>query len=71
MERSLLGNELAGRSPHQALAATSALVRTMLEQTGRNHVARGPDERTLCALEVPRAALAGARRSGAVPGGGA
>ena len=25
----------------------------MLAQTGRNHVAHAPDERTLCALEVP------------------
>ena len=26
----------------------------MLEQTGRSHVARAPDARTLCALEIPR-----------------
>ena len=70
MERSLQGNELAERSPHRALAATSALVRTMLEQTGRNHVARGPDERTLCALEVPARLWRALGEAGPCPGGG-
>ena len=53
MERALREDGLAARSAHPALAATSALVRKMLEQTGRNHVARAPDARTLCALETP------------------
>ena len=54
MERALCEDGLEGRSAHKALAATSALVRKMLEQTGRSHVARAPDARTLCALEIPR-----------------
>ena len=54
MERALGEDSLEGRSAHQALATTSALVRKMLEQTGRSHVARAPDDRTLCALEIPR-----------------
>ena len=53
MERAAREDRLAPVSVHPALAATSALVRKMLEQTGRNHVARAPDARTLCALEVP------------------
>ena len=53
MEKALREDGLASRSAHPALAATSALVRKMLEQTGRNHVARAPDARPLCALEVP------------------
>ena len=63
MEGRLRNDALAQRSAHPALEATSALVRKMLEQTGRNHVARAADERTLCALEVPARlwrALAGA-----------
>ena len=55
-------------APHPALAATSALVRTMLEQTGRNHVARGPDGRTLCALEVPRRLWRALGEAGPCPG---
>ena len=44
---------LVHASAHPALEATSALIRKMLVQTGRSHVARAPDDRTLCALEVP------------------
>ena len=54
MERALGEDSLEGRSAHPALAATSALVRKMLTQTGRSHVARVTDARTLCALEIPR-----------------
>ena len=54
MERALGEDSLEGRSAHPALAATSALVRKMLTQTGRSHVARATDARTLCALEIPR-----------------
>ena len=68
MERSLGEENLEERSRHPALAATSALVRTMLEQTGRNHVARGPDERTLCALEVPRRLWRALGEAGPCPG---
>ena len=54
MERALREDRLAVRSSaHPALEATGALVRKMLAQTGRNHVARAPDARTLCALEIP------------------
>ena len=53
MEKALREDGLASRSVHPALAATSALVRKMLEQTERSHVARAPDDRPLCALEVP------------------
>ena len=53
MERALGEDRLAAKSAHPALTATSALVRKMLEQTGRNHVARASDARTLCALEIP------------------
>ena len=52
MERAACEDRLAPVSVHPGLAATSALVRKMLEQTGRNHVARAPDARALCALEV-------------------
>ena len=54
MERALGEDSLKGRSAHPALAATSALVRKMLTQTGRSHVVRVTDARTLCALEIPR-----------------
>ena len=54
MERALCEDGLEGRSAHKALATTSALVRAMLAQTGRSHVARAPDACTLCALEIPR-----------------
>ena len=40
MERTLGAGSLEERGAHPALAATSALVRKMLEQTGRSHVAR-------------------------------
>ena len=53
MEGALRNDALVVRGAHPALEATSGLVRKMLEQTGRSHVARAPDERTLCALEVP------------------
>ena len=53
MEKALDEDRLAAKSAHPALAATSALVRKMLEQTGRNHVACASDPRTLCALEIP------------------
>ena len=53
MEHALREDGLEARSAHPALAATSALVRKMLAQTGRSHVARAPDARTLCALEIP------------------
>ena len=53
IEQALRNDALVVRSAHPALEATSALVRKLLEQTGRNHVARAPDARTLCALEVP------------------
>ena len=69
MERSLGEENLEERSPHPALVATSALVRTMLEQTGRNHVARGPDRRTLCALEVPARLWRALGEAGPCPGG--
>ena len=45
MEKALDEDGLAAKSAHPALAATSALVRKMLEQTGRNHVARASDRR--------------------------
>ena len=54
MERALGEDSLEGRSAHPALGATSALVRTMLTQNGRSHVARVTDARTHCALEIPR-----------------
>ena len=54
MERALGEDSLEAKSAHPAFEATSALVRKMLVQTGRNHVARTPDTRTLCALEIPR-----------------
>ena len=53
MEKALRDGGLAAQSAHPAVEATSALVRKMLEQTGRSHVARAPDARTLCALEIP------------------
>ena len=53
MEITLGEKHIEGRTTHAGLAATSALVRKMVVQTGRNHVARAPDERTLCALEIP------------------
>ena len=53
MERALGEDGLEARSAHPALEATSALVRKMLAQTGRNHVAPATNARTLCALEIP------------------
>ena len=68
MERALQQGRLANRSAHPALAATSALVRKMLVQTGRHHVARAPDDRTLCALEVPARLWRALREAGPLPG---
>lgn len=67
MERALRNDALEARSAHPALEATSVLVRKMLEQTGRNHVARAPDERTLCALEVPARLWRALRDAGPCP----
>ena len=67
MEQALRENRLVVRSAHPALEATSALVRKMLEQTGRNHVARAPDARTLCALEVPARLWRALRDAGPCP----
>lgn len=53
MEHALGEGRLETRSAHPALEAISALVRKMLEQTERNHVARATDARTLCGLEIP------------------
>ena len=53
IEAEAAAGALAQHSAHPALAATSALVRKMLTQTGREHVAAAPDERTLCAIEIP------------------
>ena len=53
MEKALRDGGLAAQSAHPAVETTSALVRKMLEQTGRSHVARAQDARTLCALEIP------------------
>ena len=53
LEMALREDGVAPRRAHPALEAMSALVRKMLEQTGRSHVARAPDTRTLCALEIP------------------
>ena len=53
MEHALGEDRLEERSAHPTLAATSALVRKMLAQTGRNHVAPATDARTLCGLEIP------------------
>ena len=44
---------LGSNSASPTLAAASALVRKILVQTGRSQVAPAPDERTLCALQIP------------------
>ena len=67
MERALRNDALATRSAHPALVATSALARKLLEQTGRNHVARAPDDRTLCALEIPARLWRTLREAGPCP----
>ena len=67
MERSLPDGHLEAASAHPALEATSALVRKMLVQTGRHHVARAPDERTLCALEIPARLWRALRDAGPCP----
>ena len=67
LERALRNDALVVRSAHPALEATSALVRKMLGQTGRNHVARAPDARTLCALEVPARLWRALRDAGPCP----
>ena len=67
IEQALRNDALDTRSAHPALEATSALVRKLLEQTGRNHVARAPDARTLCALEVPSRLWRALRDAGPYP----
>lgn len=67
MERALREDRLAADSAHPALEATSALVRKMLVQTGRNRVARVPDDRTLCALEIPARLWRALREAGPCP----
>ena len=67
VERSLPDGHLEAASAHPALEATSALVRKMLVQTGRHHVARAPDERTLCALEIPARLWRALRDAGPCP----
>ena len=67
MGRALRNDALDTRSAHPALEATSALVRKLLEQTGRNHVARAPDAGTLCALEVPARLWRALRDAGPCP----
>ena len=67
MERALHEASLTEQSAHPALAATSALVRKMLVQTGRHHVARAPDDRTLCALEIPVRLWRALREAGPCP----
>ena len=67
MERALKQGSLAEQSAHPALAATSALVRKMLVQSGRHHIARTPDDRTLCALEIPVRLWRALREAGPCP----
>ena len=67
MERALKQGSLAKQSAHPALAATSALVRKMLVQTGRHHVARALDDRMLCALEIPACLWRALREAGPCP----
>ena len=67
MECSLREGHLEARSAHPALAATSALVHKMLKETGRHHVARAPDDRTLCALEIPARLWRALREAGPCP----
>ena len=67
IEQALRNDALDARSAHPALEATSALVRKLLEQTGRNHVARAPDARTLCALEIPARLWRALRDAGPCP----
>ena len=66
-EQALRENRATACDAHPALAATSALVRKMLAQTGRNHVARGADNRTLCALEIPERLWRALREAGPCP----
>ena len=61
--------DLRATSASPALAATSALVRKILIQTGRAHVAPAPDERTLCALQIPRRLWRALAEAGTCPGG--
>ena len=67
VERAARERRLAGRGPHRALEATSALVRQMLAQTGRAHVAHAPDERMVFALEVPARLWRALREAGPCP----
>ena len=53
LERNAERGTLEAQRRYPALSAVSALVRKMLVQTGRAHVAPAPDERTLCAIEIP------------------
>lgn len=69
MEKALRDGALEERCAHPALAATSALVRKMVVQTGRSHVARASDARTLCALEVPARLWRALGEAGPCPGG--
>ena len=68
MEATLREGALAAHGAHPGLEAMSALVRKMLEQTDRNHVACAPDDRTLCAAGDPCPTVARARRGGTLSG---
>ena len=67
MERAVRNGTLVARSAHPGLEATSALVRKMLAQTGRGHVAHAPDARPLCALEIPARLWRALREAGPCP----
>ena len=67
MERALREGRLDEASAHPGIEATSALVRKLLEQTGRSHVARAPDPRMLCALEIPARLWRALRDAGPCP----
>ena len=67
MERAAGEDRLEARSAHPAFAAASALVRKMLARTGRNHVARATDARTLYALEIPARLWRALREAGPCP----
>ena len=67
LEAAAREDRLSAASAHPALKATSALVRKMLVQTGRSHVARVADDRTLCALEIPARLWRALREAGHCP----
>ena len=67
MERAVRNGTLVARSAHPGLEATSALVRKMLAQAGRSHVAHAPDARPLCALEIPARLWRALREAGPCP----